>query len=1072
MAALQEWLKQHGLEALTAVLAENDIDLDILPDLTDLDLEQLGLSLGQRRRLLKAVATLAADPAPVARRASPTAQVASVPDGPAAPREAERRQVTVMFCDLVGSTELSGQLDPEEMSTLIRGYQDACAGAIARYDGFLAKLMGDGVLAYFGFPHAHEDSAERAVRAALAVVDIMPLLAAPDGRRLQARIGIATGLVVVGDIVGTGVAREQSIVGETPNLAARLQAFAAPDTVLVSESTHRLIGRVFDVESVGDQVIKGFPRPVPVWRVRGESAIASRFAAVRPASRVPFIGREHEIGLLLDRWRLAKSGEGQFVLLTGEAGIGKSRLVEALRQHGGDEPKIVLGLQGSSHHLNTALYPLVRHLELAAGFAIDDPPAQKLDKLEALLAQAGTASGAVVPLFSDLMSLQADGRFAPLDLSPAQRRAAVIAAFVDYLTRRAEQAPILFLVEDAHWIDPTTVELITQLIDAVSAARVLAIVTARPDFASPWTGRAHATPLALSRLDRAQCAEIVAGIAAAQAIPRVVLDEILAKTDGVPLFVEEVTKSILESGPTDGAAVPATLQDSLMARLDRLGGAKEIAQIAAVIGRQFSHALLAAVAPASAADLDDAITNLVQSEIVFPQHQALEASYSFKHALMRDAAYDSLLRARRRTLHERIGKALEARFPAVAAEEPEQLAHHFGTAGLADAAARYHERAGDRAVARSAYNEAVAHFSAALNETRTLPDSARRELALLLKLNPALSILKSALSREFGDASRRAYEIAQGLGDGPELFKATWNLWLGDNLAQRSAPALARAEELVALGERLRDEDLLLEAVHCRWSTAFFRGDHAVAFNDTSDGIRRYDPARHHQLGAAYGGHDPGVCAHAVHGVTLALAGRFAAARASIEAAVALAERLGQPHSLAHAHFEDALASQIAGDRVAVDHASRRLIDIAERYDFPPQQAAGRFLSGWARAAGPDLAVGLDLMEAEFARASVLGPLSNYFGTLLADIRAQSGRVAEAYQLIEQILAAIKGPDIGFYLPQLLGLRQACLARLPPSASGDTSGALATATRLAKRHSDGLAALQEAAALGAGSIPG
>jgi class 3 adenylate cyclase/tetratricopeptide (TPR) repeat protein len=1067
MAELRDWLKQHGLAALAAVLAENDIDLDILPDLTDQDIERLGLSLGQRRRLLKAIATLAADSAALARHSAGIA-VAPVPDEPAAPREAERRQVTVMFCDLVGSTELSGELDPEELSKLIRGYQDACAGAIARFDGFLAKLMGDGVLAYFGFPHAHEDSAERAVRAALGIATTMPRLATPGGRALQARIGIATGLVVVGDIVGTGVAREQSIVGETPNLAARLQALAAPDMVLVSESTRRLIGRIFDVESAGDHVIKGFPRPVPVWRVGRESAIASRFTAVRSATSVPFIGREHEIGFLQDRWRLAKSGEGRFVLLTGEAGIGKSRLVETLRERADEDPKIVLAVQCSPHSINTALHPVIRYLELAAGFAVDDGPAQKIDKLATLLAQTGAASDAAVSLFSDLMSLPPDGRFAPLDLSPAQRKAATIAAFVDYVTRFAEETPILFLLEDAHWIDPTTVELITQLIDAISSARVLAIVTARPDFASPWAGRAHATQLTLSRLGRAQCGEMVAGVAASHAIPPALLDEIVAKTDGVPLFVEEVTKSILESGTMNRAAVPATLQDSLMARLDRLGEAKEIAQIAAVIGRQFSHALLAAVAPASAADLDNAITRLVQGEIVFPQRQALEVSYIFKHALMRDAAYDSLLRARRQTLHERIGMALEAHFPSVVAEEPEQLAHHFGTAGLANAAAHYHERAGDRAAARSAYNEAVAHFSAALNETRKLPDTARRELTLLLKLNPALSILKSPQSREFEDFSRRAYEIAQGLGDGPELFKATWHLWFSDNMGRRSEPALARAEELVALGERLRDEDLLLEAIHCRWATAFFRGDHAVAFNDSREGVRRYDPARHHRLGAAFGGHDPGVCAHAVHGVTLALSGRFDAARVSIEAAVGLAERLGQPHSLAHAYFEAALASQIAGDRVAVDHASRRLVDIAERYEFPPQQAAGRFLSAWARAVGPDLAVGLDLMEAEFARASTLGPLSNYFATLLADIRVQSGRLAEAYQLIEQILAAVIGADVGFYLPQLLRLRQDCLARLPPTGPVDTSGVLAAVTRLAKLHNDRLLALHVAAALGGG----
>ena len=883
------------------------------------------------------------------------------------------------------------------------------------------------------------------------------------GRQLQARIGIATGLVVVGDIVGTGVAREHMIVGETPNLAARLQALAEPDTILVSESTRRLIGRIFDVEGAGDHIFKGFSQPVPVWRVDGEAAIASRFAAVRSAARVPLIGREHETGLLLDRWHLAKSGEGQLISLVGEAGIGKSRLVEVLREHRGDSSQTVLAFQCSAHHSNTALYPLIRHLELAADFLADDPPAQKLDKLKKLLARAG-GDARTLPLLADLMSLSWDGRFAPLNLSPAQSKAATIAGFVDYVRRVSELTPVLFLLEDAHWIDPTTIELVAQLIDAIVSARVLVIVTARPDFTLPWTGRAHATHLTLSRLGRAQCAQMVAGVAAAHAMPPTLIDEIVAKTDGVPLFVEELTKSILEAEMPDRAAVPATLQDSVMARLDRLGQAKEIAQIAAVIGRQFSHALLAAVAPVDAVDLDEAVARLVEGEIVFPQPHGFEASYSFKHGLTRDAAYNSLLRARRQALHERIGRALEQHFPAIGAEEPELLAHHFGAAGLADAACRYHELAGDRAAARWTYNEAVAHFSAALDEIRKLPHHEQRELALLLKLHPALTILRGAVSEEAGDVARRAYEIAQGIGDGPELFNATWNLWLGDNLGRRST-ALSRAEELVALGHRLDDDDLLMEAIHCRWSTALFGGDFAVAFRDSREGIRRYDPARHHRLGATFGGHDPGVCAHAVQGITLALADRVEDARAAIDAAVALAERLGYPHSLAHAYMEDALVSQIIGDRTAADRASRLLVEIADKYQFPSYHAMGRFLSAWARAVGPELAAGLELMEAEFAAAAASGARGPFhYATMLAEVRMRSGRVGEAYRLIEVTLAAEDDPDIGFYLGQLLRLREDCLKRLPKNDTADVSGSLATVIRLAKLHEDRMSALKAAVA--------
>jgi class 3 adenylate cyclase len=1058
MPDLRDWLTQHGLEALAPALIDNDIDLDILPDLTEQDFERLGLSIGQRRRLAKAIASLsAATPAAPAPIPTPRA-----PEPSAAPREAERRQVTVMFCDLVGSTELSSRLDPEDMSKLIRRYQDACAGAIARFDGFLAKLMGDGVLAYFGFPQAHEDDAERAVRAALTIVGAMPQITTPDGRHLEARIGIATGLVVVGDIVGTGVAREQSIVGETPNLAARLQALAAPGTILVSHSTHRLIGRIFDVESAGEHPVKGFAQPVPAWRVLREAAIASRFAAARSATNVPFVGREHEIGLLLDRWRSAVAGDGQFVLLTGEAGIGKSRLVDALRERCAADPMALIGFQCSSHYVNTALHPMIRYLELAAGFAFDEAPSCKVEKLAGLL--AGTTPGgiAAVPLLADAMSLPASERYVlPPDLSAAQRKTATINAFIDHVTRTAARTPVLFLLEDAHWIDPTTTELVTALIDAIATARILVIVTARPEFASPWSGRAHATQLTLSRLGRAQCAQMVATVAAAHAIPPAVLDEIVAKTDGVPLFVEELTKTILEAGMSGGRAVPATLQDSLMARLDRLGEAKEIAQIAAVIGRQFSKSLLAAIASQEPDALDRAMGRLVDSEIVFPQRQAIETAYSFKHGLMRDAAYDSLLRARRQSLHERIGKALEERFPTIVAEEPELLAYHFERAGLADKASRYHERAGDRAAAHSAYAEAVAHFQAALTEARKLPDRAPRALSLLLKLNPAMTILKGAQHPEVEAVAQSAYDMAREIGDGPGLFKATWNLWLGANMGGKRGAARGRAEELVSLGGRLGDEDLFLEAIHCRWSTALFGGDLAVAFQDSREGIRRYDPARHHELGEAFGGHDPGVCAYSVHAMMLTFAGEVERGQQVLSQAIALAEKLGHQHTLAHAFSVMTFIHHATGDRAATAHYARRLIDVAEKCNFPPQRALGRLFAGWAQAEGAALESSLARMEAEFPHVATYGPRMQSSATMLAEVRLRSGRVADALDLIERTVAAATDPDVGYYIPQLLQLHRECLARL--GRDQDQSQA-AAASQLARRYDEQMARLRAAVA--------
>src|SRR5579863_298431 len=727
MPDLSQWLEQFGLEPLTGVLADNDVDLDILPDLTEQDFEKLGISLGHRRKLLKAIATLRADsttaPDKVAQETTKPAAVTSSP-------EAERRQVTVLFSDLVGSTALATMLDPEDLSRLIKRYQDACAGAVARFDGYIAKFMGDGVLAYFGYPQAHEDAAERSVRAALATIDTVRRIERPDGVPLQTRVGIATGVVVVGDIIGIGAAREESIVGETPNLAARLQTLAEPNTVLVSEATYRLLGRRFEYESHGEQVLKGFAKPAPIWRVLREAPVASRFAAAHAAGLSPFVGRTQEMGLLLDRWRLAQQGEGQAIVITAESGMGKSRLIEALFERIVTEPHCRVVIQCSPYHTNTAFYPMTRLIEQVAGLVREDTPSQKLDKLDAVLAKAGTPAMPTAPLLADLLSLPIDGRYPALDLTPAQRKSATVSALVDHLIRLSGGEPVLFVLEDAHWIDPTTQELLTRLIDSIKSARVLAIVTARPEFVSPWAGRDHVASLALSRLGKTQCAEIVAGIAAAQSVTADLVEEILAKTDGVPLFVEELTRTVAESQTTNRLTVPATLQDSLMARLDRLGPAKEVAQIAATIGRQFARALLAAVAPAGPGELETALARLTEASLVFPQSRSIEPTYSFKHALTRDVAYDSLLRARRRDLHERIARILEERFPVLTETEPEILAHHFSRADLPEPACLYCERAGDRAVARSAYAEAVAHFDAALGEIARMqagPDRDHRE---------------------------------------------------------------------------------------------------------------------------------------------------------------------------------------------------------------------------------------------------------------------------------------------------------------------------------------------------------
>ena len=1064
MIELGAWLKAQGLEQYSRIFADNDIDFDVLVDLSDGDLEKLGLSLGHRRKLLRALAAHKQEsgrqPAPAPSKARPVAPEV---------HDAERRQVTVMFCDLVGSTELANLLDPEDAGALIHRYQDACAGAIARFDGFVAKFMGDGVLAYFGYPQANEDAAEHAVRSALAIIDAIGQLKRPDGRAFQTRIGIATGIVVIGDIVGEGTAREHSIVGETPNLASRLQALAEPDSILIGHNTHQLLGKRFEYLSVGEHALKGFAAPVRAWRVLREAESESRFAATRAVGRGALIGRGEETGLMFDRWRLASQGRGQALFISGEAGVGKSRLVDALSERIGDECCTRVTCQCSPYHTNSALYPVIRHLERAAGFAPDDPDPVKLAKVETLLgATDGSPAAPAASLIADLLSLPID-RYAKLELSPPQRKTATITALVDLLGRLAEDGPVLLLLEDAHWIDPTTKELWTRLIEKIATTRLLALVTARPEFASPWNGPDHVSALELTRLSSAQSAELVAEIATPRVLAPALVDDIVAKSDGVPLFVEELTKAVLESSTPDRPAVPATLQDSLMARLDRLGSAKEIAQVAAVIGQQFSQALLAAVVSYSAAELTAALLRLMEAGLVYRRGTAAESSYSFKHALLRDVAYENMLRARRQQLHEHIGRVIMANFAVLADSEPELLAYHFGQAGLFDLACTYRERAGDRAVSRSSYTEAAAHFNAALADAAKLEpaqERTRRELGLLLKLGPPLAILKGPQSNDAGDVYQRAHERATALGNDAELFKATWGLWMNVLVGRRLDRAREHADALVMLAGRTNDGDLLLEGFHCLWSTAVFRGEVATGLTNSQQGIERYDREKHSWLGLVFGGHDPGVCAHACRAILLGLAGRYADVGKHVDQALAIAEELKHPNSKAHALQNALVGAQLQNDGRAVGRFAQTLLELAEKYNLPPQRAHAMLMSGWGRAFTTDLDAGLSVMEAEFPRASAIGPLFRYYAALLAEARERAGRLSDALAVIRWALDSVTEPGVGLYVPELYRLQGTCLLQLDGGSHQDEAmRSLRTAVDVARQQGATLLEMKAAMSL-------
>ncbi|MEE8551636.1 MAG: adenylate/guanylate cyclase domain-containing protein, partial [Gemmatimonadota bacterium] len=783
------------------------MELADLSELSEDDLKGIGLPLGPRRRILKAVRALdAGDRVPKESTGDDAADAHTRV-------EAERRQLTVMFCDLVGSTELSGELDPEDYREVLRTYQDACAGVVARYEGHVAKLLGDGTLIYFGYPQAHEDDAERAVRAGLDVVQAVSALESGSGESLRVRVGIATGLVVVGDMVGEGVTEEGAISGETPNLAARLQAFAQPDTVVIAEFTHRLLGGVFESADLGKHALKGFAEPVRVWCVVQERAAASRFEAVRSGRLTPFVGREQEIALLLERWEQAKQGEGQAVQLSSEAGIGKSRMTHMLLERVSGEPQVRLRYQCSPHHVNSALYPFIVQLERAAGFAPADGPDIKLDKLEALLRQGLDDIASAAPLVAELLSIPAGTRYAPLEPEPQRRKQLTQEALLDHLVGLASGKPVLVAFEDAHWADPTSLELLEAMVDRIQDARVIAMITHRPEFRAPWAGRAHVTSLALKPLTRKQSEEMVAKLTDGKPLPEPVLQQIVDKTDGMPLFIEELTKDVLEShllvdagdryelrGPLPPLAIPSTLQDSLMARLDRLAPVKEVAQIGAAIGREFPHELLTAVSPLSEGKLAHAIEQLTEFELVFRRGIAPDATYVFKHALVQDTAYESMLKSKRQELHRRIAQVLERDFAESSETEPEILAHHFTEAGLSEAAVEYWRRAGRRAVERSSNAEAIAHLNKGIALLDTLPASPERmrmEIALQTVLGVALVQAEGGSSPNVHRTYSRMRELCEQAGDTSGLYAATWGLWYNKQYSVQFEAARGLSEELL-----------------------------------------------------------------------------------------------------------------------------------------------------------------------------------------------------------------------------------------------------------------------------------
>ena len=939
MQVIADWLEKLGMSEYAQRFAENRIDFSVLPELTDQHLKDLGVALGDRLKMLRAIRELSG-----AAVASPQPAFTE----PKAQDTAERRQVTVMFSDLVGSTALAGRMDPEDLREVISAYQNCVAETVQRFGGYVAKYMGDGVLVYFGYPQAHEDDAERAVRTGLELSAVVSALKAASP--LQTRIGIATGLVVVGDLVGSGEAQERGIVGETPNLAARLQGIAEPNAVVIGESTRKLLGNLFELEDLGAREVKGIAEPVRAWAALRAASVESRFEALHASELTELVGREEELDLLLRRWSKAKTGEGQAVLLSGEAGIGKSRLTAALLERLAAEPHTRLRYFCSPQHTDSALYPIIGQMKRAAEFTHGDSAQVKLDKLDALLAQTSTSAQDAL-LFADMLSLPKDGRYRALDMTSEQRRQRTLEALGSQVEALSRSKPVLMIFEDAHWTDPTSLEALSRIVDRLRTFRVLLIVTFRPDFNPPWIGRPYVTAVTLNRLAQRDIEAVIDHVVGNKLIPASIRQDIIERTDGIPLFVEEMTKAVLEAGnagaaqrtvasiPSPALAVPASLQASLMARLDRLGSAKEVAQVGAAIGRDFSHALLSAVFSKPELELASALDRLIATGLLFRQGVPPQASYLFKHALVQDAAYSTLLREPRRALHARIAETLESQFTEIAENQPELLARHCTEAGLIEKAAILWGKAGQRSLERSALVEALEQLTRALAQIERLPAAPtlrREQIKLQVALITPLLHLKGYGAPETKAAVERAYSLiqqAEALAEAPEdpllLFSVLYGAWTSNYVAANGTAVLDLSAQFLALAEKQGAIVPLLIAHRIMGISLAFAGDIAKSRLHFDRAFAFYDPVEHRPLAARFSV-DSAVSIFSYRSWVGWFLGHPQAALADANQAISDARQLGQAATLMYALWHTSVTQIECGNYVRASAQLEEAIALAD----------------------------------------------------------------------------------------------------------------------------------------------
>ena len=1034
LSATLEMLKRRKRLTYRAIKRQFGLDNDFLEDLKTEIIQGQRVAIDEGGELLVWTGDADTTPVPPQKQGADQIQLAS---------QAERRQLTLMFSDVVGSTILSQRLDPEELLKVVKEYRKTCEEIILQFEGTIQQFMGDGVLVYFGYPVAHENDAQRAVLAALGIIDELPNL----NRRLQEicgvelslRVGIHTGLVVVGELEG-GNRMEPTALGETPNLAARIQDLTKPNTVVISEATHNLIKGLFDTQDLGEYDIKGISKTIRLWQVIKKSLAQTRLEVVGTRLTL-LVGRDHEIEQLLERWGRVKDGIGQAVLLKGEAGIGKTRLVEELKERVGHEDLVLQEYRCSPFYQNTALYPVIHRLGRWLHLEQENSTAAKFRKLESAFKEYRVKAEGIA-LLANLLSVPLDNTYTPLELTPETQRQRTLEVLRDLLFERSTHRPVLVVVEDLHWVDPTTLDWLTMVISQVAKARVLLLLTSRPEFEPAWTDRPNLHTMTLNRLSEIQVGAVATGVAGGKTLPREVTDQVVKRTDGVPLFIEELTKSLLESGllqqreheyelarSLPSMTIPTTLQDSLMARLDRLSTAKPVAQLGATLGREFSYKLLHAVSQLQDAILQNELTRLEEAELVYRDGRIPEARYVFKHALIQEAAYESLLKGTRREYHHHIAEVLETQFPSTTESEPELLAHHYTNAALAERAIPYWMQAGQQALKRSANPEAISHLTNGLELLHMLPEGIERdrlELAMQVGLNPAYMITKGWGAPEVETVSKRAQELSKKLGDGQSLYAATWGLCFNYFLRGQMNASLETGKEVLQMAYSTDNPILHVGAHHAIGYSYHYRGDFTKALEHAEKGISLFNIEQERAIVGLFQLSST-VALHEFCGGSLWMLGYPEKGLKHIEQAVALAKMLEHPPSIAFGYGIGCFAYHPARDFNWVENASEKVLELAEKEVFQLWDTIALIYHGWAIAMKGRIEEGIKEIDRGLEKFRPTGTricLPDMM-TMRGEVLWKAGRIEEALDALDEGIREATHPDRNehFMEPELYRLK-------------------------------------------------